>query len=926
MAAVLAILAVPFPARGQEGEDDEPETADCRCEVQKACYHYLRAPVSAPSGECWCPKCDPDRPHGGDKVPRGWNPLCFASKNMDAFLRRHAASWKFTCSACLSDPKPCSQAHPELCPQCQEGAGDGPWRKGAFETAEERVKVEKRVFDKSDPIVIFGRKAYVVTDVDRIKILCQGGGLRVATGHEYAHIMAMRAETALREFSRSFGSPRISKPVGVFLPSKETTARKLQDLYFRNPDVAMVYSAYGSASESAIAGGYCLNGCCVNTGRFGNDDRKVHQAMRHMLGHIFVTTWIKQNGENRTMPRWAFIGVGHWLGKRGEGLEDESYYCQGEDHKISGSGKDWMLDLVGRAKSDKFTQIQELLDRTSLGMFEFRDHQQLWGYFEIAMKDRPKEWSDLIADLRREVPVREAFEKRLGMSPEAFHDVWKERVLGLRDSIVPGRREDVEKGSGAPTLANLATESDPVKAAALIRSLGPPADAAHVGALLSAMAAHDSDLVRETAYVILLATESPEARTAVWQAGLAHDNRFVRGYVARVCRELKLAEARDALRKAHDDSFWLVRAEAAMASAAIRDFDSQARLRDMLGDTSPKARIGATDALVMYGEEGNRMCVPLIVNNLTHSDWQVRIATCQALAALPEVSSVEPLIERMEKEAGRVAEEIRKALEEITGDDLGDNPEHWRKWWEKESGLVKERGGFIRTGRKDPTDGGKYAEQKPTYYGVRLFSASMGFVFDMSRSTNRNFNPSPSNEHLLKGRYQDAKIYEIIQEEIALTLAALDPRTRIQLVSFASDVQQWKGGELVQATPGNRDSAAGFCRSRSPSTSGRSRGGSGETNFHGALLAALDLDEGGGDRSGFGVTPDTMLFLTDGTPTVGDITDADVLLHWYTAQNRYARIRTHVFAFGALGVDEDLLQRMALWNGGQFVQVREKHP
>ena len=57
---------------------------------------------------------------------------------------------------------------------------------------------------------------------------------------------------------------------------------------------------------------------------------------------------------------------------------------------------------------------------------------------------------------------------------------------------------------------------------------------------------------------------------------------------------------------------------------------------------------------------------------------------------------------------------------------------------------------------------------------------------------------------------------------------------------------------------------------------------------------------------------------------MGEITEKDALAYWYASLNRYARIRTHVFAFGALGVDEELLKRLAYWNGGEFVQIREK--
>ena len=59
-------------------------------------------------------------------------------------------------------------------------------------------------------------------------------------------------------------------------------------------------------------------------------------------------------------------------------------------------------------------------------------------------------------------------------------------------------------------------------------------------------------------------------------------------------------------------------------------------------------------------------------------------------------------------------------------------------------------------------------------------------------------------------------------------------------------------------------------------------------------------------------------------PTQGEITDSDTLLEWYTSLNRYARIRTHVIAFGSKGVDNVMLRGMAERNGGRFIQVLER--
>jgi hypothetical protein len=121
---------------------------------------------------------------------------------------------------------------------------------------------------------------------------------------------------------------------------------------------------------------------------------------------------------------------------------------------------------------------------------------------------------------------------------------------------------------------------------------------------------------------------------------------------------------------------------------------------------------------------------------------------------------------------------------------------------------------------------------------------------------------------------------------------------------------------MVAATEGNKHSATGFVHSYQSE---------GETNFYGALSAALDLDTGALTNPECRDTPDTMVFLTDGTPTVGDITDPDTLIEWYTGLNRYFRVRTHMIAFGRLEVDEELLRKLAGWNDGRFQQIFEEN-
>ena len=919
-AIVVSLLANVVHAQ------DEPR---CVCKHREACYHFLNAPVPAPDEDCSCQKCAGGDIHSpGEQVPDGWNEACFASNRLACFLKRHAASWNISCSACLDNDSCCPTPHPDTCPNCGDVKHDDPFDKDALRqdaraTMAEQLEGEKRFFDPKSVVIAYSRRFYVVTDIPKIRLLDQRGRVRWATTHEYAHLMLQRAEIACDELSEQLGGRiKLLRPMGIYLPKSERKGRELQDVYFRNSRNHMIYSSYAGRSESAISGSFCLNGFCVPLERvkqsaaatrsLAGDDYALHGSMRHLMTHVLMTCWIVRHGENRTMPRWAFVGGAHWFCKRLAKHHDVVYYCTGEVGKINGPGDDWRGRLKKRAITDDLAPIEELLRKSSLGQLDYDDHMQCWGYFALAMesKDWHDGWVELLGDLRNEKDVRAAFQERLALTPEAFHDAWRERLLGRDISEAPPAE--------APSMRGLHAMMDPPELAAGLQGLGKITDPAEIAALLDLVGVVRSDLVRETALEVLLKVEDPAARAAIVD-GLHSGKPMARAYAARACRLLGLVAAKEPLLELLSDSNWLVRAEAALGCATLREFNAQRGIRDMTQDASPKARIAAMDALALFGEEVNSICLPLVAKNLAHGRWQVRIAAAQCLAQIGDHEVIAPLLERLDKDGGRVQQQIYETLRTLSGEDFGDEPERWKKWWEIERPHAEERGGLAITGpREKPPEPSRYAEDEPVYYGTQVFSQRVVFVLDTSRSTNRNFHPDEGTRERLMGDYGKATttISEITRSELAEGIDQLDPRASFNVICFATDVAIWQRG-LQPASAGNKRSAASFARSRSPN---------GETNFHGALLAALELDDNPWSSPDLGNTADTVNFLTDGSPTAGDVTDPEQVARWFTELNRYSRTRLNVFVFGTLGVNESFLKRLAKDGGGSFTQLFESNP
>ncbi len=159
---------------------------------------------------------------------------------------------------------------------------------------------------------------------------------------------------------------------------------------------------------------------------------------------------------------------------------------------------------------------------------------------------------------------------------------------------------------------------------------------------------------------------------------------------------------------------------------------------------------------------------------------------------------------------------------------------------------------------------------------------------------------------------------ELATLEIAASLASLDPRTLINVYFFRTAASSWKP-EMIPASPKNVEAALRRIAAEQP------KGDFGRkayrTNYIDVLRMVLDEKAGDPPSPAFGNTPDTIFFLTDGKPTVGDITEPEILLSWFAERNRFARMHFNVITFGSQETNDRFLGRLATENGGKFVQV-----
>jgi HEAT repeat protein len=255
-------------------------------------------------------------------------------------------------------------------------------------------------------------------------------------------------------------------------------------------------------------------------------------------------------------------------------------------------------------------------------------------------------------------------------------------------------------------------------AAGALAELGPQAVDA-VPALLQALMNEEEDSGRRQAASDALAAIGSEAVPALVQAMTEGDER-VRNAAARALKDIgpQAVDAIPALIQAlgdQDDDVGLA------AASALGDVGPEAipMLIEALGDRNAQARRGAILALGWIGPEAKE-AAPLIVQALEEeSEWLVRSSAAYALGSMqPDAGEAVPaliqalgdeseyvrgsaadalgefearawnaipaLIELLADEYAGARSSAARALRYITGQDLGEDQDRWKQWWDQQ--------------------------------------------------------------------------------------------------------------------------------------------------------------------------------------------------------------------------------------------------
>lgn len=343
----------------------------------------------------------------------------------------------------------------------------------------------------------------------------------------------------------------------------------------------------------------------------------------------------------------------------------------------------------------------------------------------------------------------------------------------------------------------------------------------------------------------------------------------------------------EALARRARSSEWIERVAVLEAMAALDWAKARDEVDKALADRNAFVHAGA---LTLLAGKDPAAALPAAIDGARDSNWQVRAAAIAFLGRSRQKDAVQPLIDRLGAEAGRLKHDAWVALKRLTGKPIGDNAAMWQGWWDREKDAfdpaavqpIEEGGGA--------NGGGDAGGSGISYYGIVIYSNRLVFSLDCSGSME---DPATGGKTKL----------DVAKDELKKALGQFRPAMYFNMVFCPTVIQPWKE-RLQPANPGNLSAAFKFIDGRR----GTGNEGGNRGNLYDSFVHAM-LDP----------TTDTVFLLSDGVPTAGEYQLASRILPHFERLNRCARIEVHCVIIGNSSKGKKFMQDLAASTGGQHV-------
>ncbi len=462
-----------------------------------------------------------------------------------------------------------------------------------------------------------------------------------------------------------------------------------------------------------------------------------------------------------------------------------------------------------------------------------------------------------------------------------------QRDPGERVKLVRSAREALSADAVRFLVALLGDPHPRVRQEA-IKALTGVVDKAAIDFIARAAAKGATDEIRAGAARVLGRVESTASRDAL-VAALRDPSPEVRASALDALRDMADPSTAPLVTDRLKDAKVLVRAAAVEALAAVDPARAARELPACLVDRDFPVRIAAVSCLARVSPGD---AVGTVRRGLTDPAWQVRVAAIEAAETVRKPELIPLLIERIDKEDGRLRGDLLRALRRLTRKEIGLDAGGWRIWWENHGKDFQ----CPETSANGPE--GPAPLTLATFCSIPLYSRRLSFVLDLSGSMRDTAN----------GKDAGPRKVEIVKAELQKAIRAFTPETRFNVILLGSDAEGrfdarkrvWMP-RLAPATPGARELALHFSAAQVAR---------GYTNIYDAVRLALQDPD-----------VDTVILLSDGGATRGTFVSREEILDNLLAENRWRKIAIHTVRSGARkGADTDLLAGLADKTGGISVK------
>ena len=270
------------------------------------------------------------------------------------------------------------------------------------------------------------------------------------------------------------------------------------------------------------------------------------------------------------------------------------------------------------------------------------------------------------------------------------------------------------------------------------------------------------------------------------------------------------------------------------------------------------------------------------------ASYPFRHALVSAVSRFREPAAIEFLVSAIASADGQLKYEIVRRLIALTGENFGGSGDGWKNWW------AANRDGFRVPASSQPA--GAPQDQQPMhwdravpqFFGTSIFARRVVFVIDHSRS--------------MLSSVDGVTRMEQAARELEQVVRQLPDDTSFDIIAY-NDIEVRFRGQLVLATPEEKSAAVRFIYALLADR---------KTDCYDTLADALLIDS----------NLEAMLFLSDGDPTAGTITDRATIVREITRQNALRRVAINTIAVDAEPPGEEFLKDLAAKNFGSSLPIR----